>query len=100
MEHHVEESIFRLVFKFRFLYSIDYAEAAYASDVDGILERCKCIRSRDWIKDLVHESTPDCPAFFLAVDPDNWKVLVETAGAFWQGYSKILSDHCGYSRDS
>ncbi|KND04424.1 uncharacterized protein SPPG_00153 [Spizellomyces punctatus DAOM BR117] len=64
----------------RFMYCIDFAHAAYDPDVKTILERCPNLRSSDAIIDVVHESSADCPAFFLAVDVNNWKIIIAIRG--------------------
>ncbi|TPX65772.1 hypothetical protein SpCBS45565_g04968 [Spizellomyces sp. 'palustris'] len=64
----------------RFMYCIDFAHAAYDPDVETILKRCPNLRSPDAIIDVVHESTADCPAFFLAVDVNNWKIIIAIRG--------------------
>ncbi|KAI9007317.1 Alpha/Beta hydrolase protein [Gaertneriomyces semiglobifer] len=63
----------------RFLYCIDFAEAAYYPNVEGILKICRQLQS-SWIIDAKHESDEDCPAFFLATDHQNWTIVIAIRG--------------------
>ncbi|KAI8820728.1 uncharacterized protein EV422DRAFT_567623 [Fimicolochytrium jonesii] len=64
----------------RFMYCISFATAAYYMSKEEIMEKCPTIRNPEWIIDAVFESSAECPAFFLAVDPDNWKIVIAIRG--------------------
>ncbi|KAI9087993.1 hypothetical protein DFS34DRAFT_499434 [Phlyctochytrium arcticum] len=64
----------------RFMYCIDFAEAAYASDMDTLLEWCPKLPSADSVIDVEHNSNAECPSFFLAVDLKAWKIVLAIRG--------------------
>ncbi|KAJ3162033.1 hypothetical protein HDU86_005731 [Geranomyces michiganensis] len=64
----------------RFVYCISFAEAAYEYDIDSVLAKCTKIDSAECIFDASFESSHDCPAFFMALDKENWKIVIAIRG--------------------
>ncbi|TPX56879.1 hypothetical protein PhCBS80983_g04230 [Powellomyces hirtus] len=64
----------------RFTYCISFAEAAYEYSPEAVLQKCTKIDSVHSIIDAKYESDEDCPAFFLALDKENWKIVVAIRG--------------------